>query len=338
MDTAQPLSSDTKAFDAVFFIAANKDGYYLVAGAERRHYGTINGLCYLVVPGKGLLCNPKIPDTILFGAKDNEFGAEELSLKPVKAMKKWKISYKGNMRLETDPSQVFVVNIDAEWTSDLPFFNYDTDLHPSTVARAIGRETWSREYFKSLERAHQTHYEQMGMLHADIKINSEILSVKMPSFRDHSYGNKRDWELMYRYAFHMFFLEDGTKGTIGLICQPCTCSRLETGYVYTSSGDIHPLEWCDFELHRHGENGRPPTDHSFRFKAGPTVYDVQVKEEYQSTHYKGWKWEARLVERFVKYIVNGIPGRGVSEFHYYNKGGRPQYIADKDPDWFKRLT
>jgi hypothetical protein len=38
-----------QAFDAVFFIAANEDGYYFVAGAERRHHGVINGLCYIVV-------------------------------------------------------------------------------------------------------------------------------------------------------------------------------------------------------------------------------------------------------------------------------------------------
>lgn len=38
-----------QAFDAVFFIAANEDGYYFVAGAERRHHGVINGLCYIAV-------------------------------------------------------------------------------------------------------------------------------------------------------------------------------------------------------------------------------------------------------------------------------------------------
>jgi len=37
-------------------------------------------------------------------------------------------------------------------------------------------------------RAHQTHFEQMGHLNATIDINGERHSVKMPSFRDHSYG------------------------------------------------------------------------------------------------------------------------------------------------------
>ena len=54
--------------------------------------------CNLQVPGKGLLYSSKLPDTVLFGASDYEFGAEGLSLKPVTAMKKWKLTFKGNMR------------------------------------------------------------------------------------------------------------------------------------------------------------------------------------------------------------------------------------------------
>lgn len=190
MDVAQPLSTDAKAFDAVFFIAANEDGYYFVAGAERRHHGVINGLCYIVVPGKGLLCSHKLPDTVLFGAKNEEFGAEGLMLKPVRAMKKWKLSYKGKMWLQSDSSQVFDVNFKGEWSTDLAYFNYDTDMNPATVARVIAKEKWTREYFKSLEKAHQTHFEQMGYLNATIEINAERHSVKMPSFRDHSYGTQ----------------------------------------------------------------------------------------------------------------------------------------------------
>jgi len=68
------------------------------------------------------------------------------------------------------------------------------------------------------------------------------------------------------------------------------------------------------------------------------VYNVQVTAEHASTHYKGWKWEARMVERFVRYIVNGIPGQGVSEFHYHNKGGRPPSVAANDPFWFTKLN
>ena len=76
----------------------------------------------------------------------------------------------------------------------------------------------------------------------------------------------------------------------------------------------------------------------FCLSVGPTVYNVQVNVEYAATHYVGWKWEARMVERFVRYIVNGIPGKGVSEFHYHKKGGRPPSVAENDPFWFMKLN
>jgi hypothetical protein len=47
----------------------------------------------------GLLCSHKLPDTVLFGAKNEEFGAEGLMLKLVRPMKKWKLNYKGKMWL-----------------------------------------------------------------------------------------------------------------------------------------------------------------------------------------------------------------------------------------------
>jgi hypothetical protein len=49
------------------------------------------------VPGEGLLTSPKLPDSTLFGTED-EFGAEGLKFEPLEPMRKWKMSYKGQMR------------------------------------------------------------------------------------------------------------------------------------------------------------------------------------------------------------------------------------------------
>uniref|UniRef100_A0A1B6DMW9 Uncharacterized protein n=1 Tax=Clastoptera arizonana TaxID=38151 RepID=A0A1B6DMW9_9HEMI len=190
--------------------------------------------------------------------------------------------------------------------------------------------------YQDYERAHQDHYEQMGTMDAKLSIEGreDCQLLKMSAFRDHSFGPERDWELMHRYAFHMIFLEDGTKASVGVICQPSTNSVLEVGFVCTSKGEIYPVEWCDLKLYQHGENGVPPTDHGFIFKAGPKVYEVQVNVEHKAVHYVGWKWEARMVERFVKYRVNGVNGRGISEFHYNCKKGRPVSASKTDPEWF----
>ncbi|XP_063239942.1 uncharacterized protein LOC134540860 isoform X3 [Bacillus rossius redtenbacheri] len=336
MEVAQPLSEHAKAFDAVFFIGTSADGCYFVLGAERRKHGIVNGLCYLMTPNTGLLCSSKLPDTVLFEAQDDQFGAEGVSAAMLQPMRKWRAQFDGDMRSEARPGELHRVRIDVTFSSEWPHFNFDTDLHPAVLCRALAREPWSRRYFDNLKNAHQTHYEQMGFIDGTADIDGRVVQLQMQGFRDHSYGDKRDWELMHRYSFHMLFLESGLRATIGVICQPCTGSVLETGYVYSPDGDVQPLEWCDLKLYQHGEGGTPPVDYAFQFRAGGQVYTAQLMEESRAEHYKGWRWEARLVERFLTCRVNGVPGRAVSEFHYRSTDGRPQLPTD--PPWFRQVA
>ncbi|XP_046660534.1 uncharacterized protein LOC124354257 [Homalodisca vitripennis] len=338
MDKAQELSDSPKAFDAVFFHAVTQDGFYVIAGSERRKHNIVNGLFYVVVPGLGLLCSHKIPDTVLFDAKDDTFGAEGILAQPLEPMKKWKLSYSGEMWLHINPTKQYRVMFNGVWTSNMPIFNFDTDLNPHLVASAIANESWTPSYFRMLKKAHQSHYEQMGQMEATLAVETETYKLSnMAAFRDHSFGRERDWNLMHRYVFHMLFLEDGTRAAVGAICQPSTCSVLQTGYVYMPSGEMCTLEWCDFKLYQHGECGNPPKDYAFRFKAGERVFCVQVAVERESVHYVGWRWEARMVERFVTYRVDGVRGRGVSEWHYHSSRGRPLSASNQDPAWFSEV-
>ncbi|XP_045450924.1 uncharacterized protein LOC123659795 [Melitaea cinxia] len=341
MDRAQPLSDHAKAFDAVFFISAIKEegdkGVYVISGCERRPMGMCNGLFYIGLPGKGLLCSKKIPDTVLFGAQIGEFGAEGIMMTPVEPMKKWTVSYKGPMWYQNNPNKVVDVEFNGEWNATSNYFDYDSDLHPPAVIRSIAREKWSREYFKGLKTAHQSHYEQFGAMKCKFRIADETFEYTLPSFRDHSFGQARDWTLMHRYAFHHIFLEDGTSISVGVICQPCTATSMEAGVVGLPNGDVLPIKWVDLKLYQHGEGGSAPRDYAFRIQAGDEVYTIQVLVEYESIHYVSQDWDARMVERFCKFIVNGVPGRGVSEFHYRHKDGRPESVAKNDPEWFRKM-
>ncbi|KAJ2943572.1 hypothetical protein O0L34_g16681 [Tuta absoluta] len=228
MDRAHLLSDHEKAFDAVFFISATKNeddkGIYVIAGCERRPMGMCNGVFYIGLPGKGLLKSRKLPDTVLFGADVFEFGAEGLKITPVEPMEKWTVAYKGEMKYEHDPEKVVNVEFHGEWIATTGYFDFDTDLYPPAVIRSIAKEKWSRKYFEGLKTAHQSHYEQFGILKCNFKIDGESFEYTLPSFRDHSYGHKRDWSLMHRYAFHHIFLQNGTSIAVGVVCQPSTAS------------------------------------------------------------------------------------------------------------------
>ena len=58
---------------------------------------------------------------------------------------------------------------------------------------------------------------------------------------------------------------------------------------------------------------------------------LQVKVIDTVEVFIGWEWEARILERFCEYTVDGVPGWGVSEWHYRHFGGRPQQYEDQDP-------
>lgn len=45
------------------------------------------------------MISPKQPDSTLYGSED-EFGAEGLKFEPLQPMRKWKMSYKGQLRCD----------------------------------------------------------------------------------------------------------------------------------------------------------------------------------------------------------------------------------------------
>nr|CAI5821775.1 unnamed protein product [Callosobruchus analis] len=285
LDKLQPLSNHELACDAVFFQFVSQDGIYYCSGLERRQEGKCAGLIYLVLPEYGILCNEKIPSTVLDTDPKSLFsmeyyGAEGISFTPLEPMKKWQVSYKGKMRQESNPENVVNVELDGIWHSDYPWVLFEVDSPAHVLATAFATEEWSKEYFERLKarfcRAHQSHYEQMG------------------------------------------HFSDGTKISVGVVSQPCTSSNLMVGYVAKSNKMVDMIDKCDLKLYQHAENGKLPDELCFTVTANQKVYEIQVKYRYQSVHYKGRSKEARMNERFLKCIVNGIPGRGISEWHYNN--------------------
>jgi len=249
-------------------------------------------------------------------------------------MKHWKLQYDGNLKLHGNDSKEFKVKLTADWTSSLPHFDFDCMIPAWTMARAIAKETWSREYFEILKSAHQTHYEQHGNLQGQIDVEGSKFKFDMPSMRDHSYSTKRDWKLLHRYMMHMFSLQDGRRFNIGIVSQPVTCSELELGYMYEADGTLHAIESITPNMYVYGENGVLPEDYAIHIRvSNGKEYVVQIQVlETQELHI-GWEWEARIVERRCKFNIDGIEGYGISECHYRNVNGRPEAYSKKDPEW-----
>lgn len=94
------------------------------------------------------------------------------------------------------------------------------------------------------------------------------------------------------------------------------------GYIVHPNGKLEAIDSCDLLLYQHGESGILNKELCFTFVANGTTYEAKVNYEYDVVHYVGNDIEAEMNERFLACEVNGIPGRGISEWHYNNVNKR----------------
>ena len=122
-------------------------------GQERRHKGITHNVLYFLVPGRGLYKLPQLPDAMTFTTKDGKptvgFSGDGLHSEPREPMKKWKLSYNGD--LLHDGVRIKNCSFDAEFTSTIGYLDYDSDISIKAIARSIATERWSRGYFEALK-------------------------------------------------------------------------------------------------------------------------------------------------------------------------------------------
>ncbi|GJQ71344.1 hypothetical protein Trydic_g11078 [Trypoxylus dichotomus] len=337
LDRCQKLASSEQAVDAVFFNGANSKGDHFIIATARRKYGLIDGFIYLKIKDSdlGVLEGPKLPSTDLYQETEKQaYEVDGIKIKVVEPMRCWRILYDGKMKSMEDRTKVFDVKIDAEWTSDIPCFNVDTDMDPLSMAKATALEPWSRDYFQTLQEIHQTHYEHYG----DIKGTAVIDGIRYPIdvnvLRDHSIAQKREWRNFHRYALHFISVENGDRITAGIISTPISFSCLPMGFVYSAKDrKVYPLTSCDLQLHQHGESGDPPLDYGFTIKAGNNTYVIKVHVTDSPHFYISKDWEAKIFERLCSFNVNNLNGWGAAEWQYRNIRGKDvedyKYVKEK---------
>lgn len=324
MDKVQVLADGfPMAVDAVYFNGVSKDGTYIVAATARRPENYVNTVLFLKLPGIGLLEMPAMPDTWMQDEKSiTAFKAGGLLISPVKCMEAWSIAYDGPMRNAYSGKTVHV-SFNVMWKALTTVFDFDTDIHPHAMAAAIAREKWSREFFDTLKRSHQTHYEQFGEISGVVHVEgSPDQAIKAQGVRDHSYGNVRDWRDIHRYALNYAYLEDGSAVFIGTICMPTMLTRLDFGYVFHPDGKMDTAEKSDFEFYNWGDDGEAPEYFEVNFIAGGKNYTVKCTRDDIFYFYMGKDWDSKVHERVCTYYVNGVRGWGISEWDYRNYAGK----------------
>ncbi|KAI8435885.1 hypothetical protein MSG28_004085 [Choristoneura fumiferana] len=200
---------------------------------------------YPLVAGEELLLTPLMPDTRVKqnDVEAGEYRAQGISITNFLPMRSWEIAYKGEMKTKADAKKT--VELSVVWSAHFSHFNYDSQMSPRSMANDMAREPWSRDYFKLLQKYHQSHYEQMGHIEGSVTIDGKTQNISMPCVRDHSFGKYREWRNFHRYVLHFIFLENGDCMAVGSVSQPAILSHLTIGYVCRKADQtIYPVEKC----------------------------------------------------------------------------------------------
>ena len=175
MESPRPLVDHPLACDAVWFGGAGRDGTSLIMSGARRKENILQSMVFVNIPGLGLLRHVQHPETAMVQTEEEAgqgWSGGGVSLVPEQPMRRWRLSFEGRMRNERAGSE-HSVKISGTYTSQLPYFDFDSEMEAWTVARAMAREPWSRAYFARLKAAHQNHYEQFGDVRGVIEVDGE---------------------------------------------------------------------------------------------------------------------------------------------------------------------
>ncbi|CAH2037607.1 unnamed protein product, partial [Iphiclides podalirius] len=292
------LGDYPKAVDAVYFNGLSKNGPAVICGLARRPKNFCDAFLYLKVDGEDLLLSPNLPDTKLEqkALEQGEYSVHGITITNFTPMRTWKLCYSGEMKTRSSPERKLKVELELTWGANWAPFEYDAHMAPSSIASDMAREPWSSDYFRLLNKLHQTHYEQMGFIKGTAIVDGKEHILNMPCLRDRSFVicPMRRWNPQH-----------DTRLTIGYMC-------------IQEDQTVLPVDSSDFHLYQHGENQILPKDYGFVFNSGGQSYAVKIKVYDEHVFYIGSEREAKFYERWCNVEVNGVKGCACVEWHYNN--------------------
>lgn len=120
---------------------------------------------FLKVPefSSQLLVLPIFPQTSLYQTEKEQnnqscYDVAGIKLTPIVPNKEYRIEYSGKMVLESDCQKVIDVQLNTIWHSNLPTFNFSTDISRIAMSEAMALEPWTKQYFDNLKRYFDIHF------------------------------------------------------------------------------------------------------------------------------------------------------------------------------------
>lgn len=148
--------------DAVYFNTSSEKRQILLFGLARRKNGLVNTLGFLKIPefSNSLLVLPVHPGTSLYQTEEEKavtdgYTVAGIKVTPIVPRKEYLLEYNGQMLIESKFNQKVDIQLSAVWRSNLPTFNFSTEISKMAMSEAMAIEVWTRQYFDNLKRYHR---------------------------------------------------------------------------------------------------------------------------------------------------------------------------------------
>ncbi|CAK8678017.1 unnamed protein product [Clavelina lepadiformis] len=286
---------------------------------------------YLQVPEHGFLQLPNHPDTVTcYSSGNDRFHAEGVSLEMLEPMQRWRISYRGLMRMvdtNKDPSRwsdgksLVFVKFRFLWTSYSTPHYFVSDADVRLLSDAIAREPWGVDFWRKTKRFYESNhsYEQWGQMRGNLYIDGmeEGVAGRDIYIRGTKFLSCGSDHLSFyrRYLRIRARSNNGVDLSLEVVNTNNSLTHAVAGYVI-SDRRTHSITWLDLCLWEHGENEEIPDVIQFNVGTDQGNYNVVCLIKTRPIHYHGVDWKGKSHTCLSDVYIDSRPGTGFVEFYY----------------------
>ncbi|MDD5952779.1 MAG: hypothetical protein PUC32_03885 [Oscillospiraceae bacterium] len=236
-----------------------------------------------------------------------------LTVSCLETSKRWKVTYQGPMQDQHQPDRCVQAKLSCIFTAGAPIFDFSYHMNPTTLARAMANEKWSKSFFAELKENSQTHYEQPGDMTGTLMLGEREIPIALHTVRDHSFG-KRDWDYMNKHYWLMALMENGDMLNVSMVSYPAM-HQLDAGNVVINGKAISLVQVIP-----HGDliqEGKGPDHlHMTCVLENGRKLNLYAKKEGEIVYPLGNGYVLR--EGLGTFSVDGRKARGIMEFGFHH--------------------
>ncbi|XP_072278347.1 uncharacterized protein [Pyxicephalus adspersus] len=321
-----PKADRTHFIDSVYFMAMSKaDRSFLICRIARRQNKKCEVWVLLRVDGIGDFQHTEHPETIMEDQSDTAWRTPGLSIKNEESLKKWRIVFDGKLREgpfqygdRKDETRITHVNISLLWTPKSELFDFESELHPGAIAKAIALEDLNRLPAILGSSGAHFRFEQWGHYDINVDIEGQKKTITMEGLRNRSYG-LRNWAEFRRYLMFLMVFETGERVHLNLVSLDQTTRHFTLGYVFLPNGKKEGIQSSSAHLSEFAEDKDIKDHYVLSFTAGGKTYNVcaQINQKSSPFLYNGKPSVGFTHECIASFtLAPGHKGWGVAEFYY----------------------